>query len=558
MAWIKRSILNTVSEIVMERTGMTEDELVNDSRVYFYPNIPEAAALTVKHIKENHVIRCYGDYDTDGVTSLFILEDGFKTIGYDNVEFIAPRRFSDGYGINVARVKDLYEEGCQLLITIDNGIAALDAIQLARTLGMDVIILDHHEAFVNETGSIELPNANVIVDPHVTGGFVVGENHRFEDLCGAGIGYYFIKELFTQLELNPNLYEDAMHEITIAAGIGTVGDLVELVDDNRRIVRRALEYMSKGYGTAGLRCLMEELNIDHPSSTDIGFGISPCINASGRLYDTGAEMMVKMLMHRECDEELARMVSDAKKTNDDRKEMTRKAVAKAEDMMLDRGDESVIVLLDDELSPGIAGLVSSSLTETYYRPSIVLTKNALNVCKGSGRSIPEVDLKGSLDQVQNLLLAYGGHPMAAGVSMKAENVDAFRDAICAVVPKIPMPTDRYYDIEASTDITELTEILKSIEKFEPYGQGNEPLTVFIPGIELGDSMGNTHRMIGKDKTHVKFMLKNKLDMVWFDGAAEYNLLGKPKKIDVLCELGWNSFNGNTFVQVRIKRLRPAM
>ena len=558
MAWIKRQIENTVPDIVKSRTGMSLEDLQNDTRKYVYPGIKEAADLLIKHLDKNSCIRVYGDYDCDGITSLFILKTLFSAINYENVEFIAPRRFSDGYGINVARVKEFYEAGCDLLITIDNGIAALDAITLAKKLGMEVLILDHHEPFVDESGKIVLPTADVIVDPHITGGYVENDpTHKFEDLCGAGIGYYFAREVLALRgrKCRHDEVERIAAEITIAAGIGTVADLVELVDDNRRIVKDALKLMSQGFGTAGLRALMNELQIERATSTDIAFGIAPCLNASGRLYNDGADMMVELLSNRTEDEELLHMASEARKANDERKEMTRDAELRAEDMMLERGDESVIVLLDENLSPGIAGLVSSKLTETYYRPSIVLTKNAMGICKGSGRSIPEIDLKSLLDKTQEYLLGYGGHPAAAGLSLRAENLDAFREAICKAAPIIQAPTDQYYDIESAPDKDNLTTILNDIERFEPYGQGNEPLKVMVSGIKLGDSMGNTHKFIGSEKTHVKFITKYGFDIVWFNGAGEYKLMGLPKEIDIIGTLSWNSFKGKTTLRVLAEKVR---
>ncbi len=565
MAWIKRTTKNTVPEIEVERTGMSIEFLNNDTREYVYPGIKEAADLLLQHIESNSCIRIYADYDCDGVTSNFILQTLFDVIGYTNVDFVAPRRFTDGYGINVARVKEFYDVGCNLLITIDNGIAALDAIALAKKLGMQIIILDHHEAFVDKDGNTVLPDANIIVDPHVTGGYVKDDpDHEFKDLCGAGIGYYFAKEVLSRfnpasLNLDPNEMQMIANDLIIAAGIGTVADVVPLVDDNRRIVKKALKLMSEGHGTVGLRVLMEQLGIERVTSMDIGFGIGPCINASGRLYDNGAEMMVNLLMHRDNnDQEIYNMVADAIKANNERKDQTKKAEARAEEMMLERGDESVIVLLDETLSPGIAGLVSSKLTDTYYRPSIVLTKNALGICKGSGRSIPEVNLKALLDQVQEYLLGYGGHPAAAGLSLKAANVEAFREAICKVTPMIPMPTDRFYDIETAPDKDTLTTILTDIDAFEPYGEGNQTIKVMIKGIKLGDKMGNTHRLIGSDKTHVKFMTNFGFDIVWFNGAGEYELMGYPKEIDIICTLSWNTFKGNTNVQALCERVRASI
>lgn len=551
--------INSVSELISKRTGMTQQELENDTRVFEYPNLDAAAKLLLNHIELGSTIRVYGDYDADGITSLFILKTLFELLDYSNVDFVAPRRFTDGYGINVARVKEFYDAGCELLITIDNGIAAIDAIALARKLGMDVLILDHHEAFRNENSEVVLPNATVIVDPHVTGGYDIDNpSHKFEDLCGAGIGLRFFQYVTSYWSLDRlELYEQSLEEAIIAAGIGTVADLVELVDDNRQIVKKALELINQGCGTEGLKCLLEALKSSHITSTDIAFGIAPCLNASGRLYDTGADMMVQLLSYRKSDEELKRMVVEAKKTNEDRKRMTSEAVLRAEKLMMEVGADKVIVIVDETLSPGIAGLVASKLTETYYRPSIVLTKNAMGICKGSGRSVPGIDLKELLDLTQEYLLGYGGHPAAAGVSLKAENVDAFREAICKIAPVISAPEDQYYDIECSADKDALWSLLTEIEKYEPYGQGNSPIKVMISGVELGDSAGNTHRIIGHEKSHIKFITKTGIDFVWFSGAAKYINLGSPKKIDVLGSIGVNEFNGNRTIQVLIDSIRKS-
>ena len=316
MAWKKRTESTDVAQLVQLRTGMTLEDLDDDKRIYFYPNIKEAAQLTKTHMQAGHKIVFYGDYDADGIGALFELTTLCLTLQYKNATLIAPHRFTDGYGINAARVKSFYDEGCKLLVTIDNGVAAIDAIKLARDLGMDVIILDHHDPFVDDNGDVVLPDATVLVDPHVTGGTDLGD-HEFDDLCGAGIGWYFVKEVLSLTTLPEATKERVLNECLIVAGISTIADLVELKDDNRRIAKKALELIKDGtYVTSGLKLLMEQLSIVNVSSTDIAFGIAPCLNASGRIYDDGAQTMVTLLSSRVEDEDTIALSKRAKEAND--------------------------------------------------------------------------------------------------------------------------------------------------------------------------------------------------------------------------------------------------
>lgn len=561
MKWIKRNNFNSISELVKHQTHMSEEELLCDRRQFVYPGLNEAVTLLLDHIKAGTAIRVYGDYDVDGVTSLYILKTMFESVNYKNVSFVAPRRFSDGYGINVHRVKDFYDEvsGKKLLITVDNGIAAIQAIKLAKDLGMDVLILDHHEPFV-ENGQVVLPNADVIVDPHVTGGYVLDDpSHEFKDLCGAGLSYRFACEVLKRYKpLTDSQREETLSKLICAAALGTVADLVSLTDDNRIIVKEGIKAIASGEAPIGLRALIRALNLTTINASSIAFSIAPCINASGRLYDDGADQMVALLSYpgEITDEELTKMAEDAKKTNDERKTLTREAVARAEDYMSKRLSDNVIVILDEMLSSGIAGLVASALVEEFFRPAIVLSKGPV-LLKGSGRSIEGVNLKGLLDESSAYLEGYGGHPMAAGVSLKPENLDSFRKAICSIAPE-PKEHDIYYDIECKPSVSALQELLSEYNKYEPYGSGNPAPVIMIPGILLGDKLGNTSRIIGSEKTHVKLITSLGFDIVWFDGAAAYKLLGEPKKVDIIGTIGLNTFNGKTTIQVQVKHLRRSV
>lgn len=563
MKWAKRNeTLRTVTDIVTNRTKMAETDLDCDKRAYEYPNIDKAVDLLFKHLKANSKICVYGDYDCDGITSISILKTLFSTLNYKNVDFITPRRFTDGYGINIKRLNEIHiKRKCNLLITIDNGIAALETIEAATRLNIDTIILDHHEAFIDENGKTILPKASIIVDPHITGGYLKADkNHIFDDLCGAGIGYYFSKEALKRIPFLGEM-KKAVNNIIIFAGIGTIADLVSLTDDNRRIVKSALKLIKDGFGTKGLRALIKENNIDYTkiTSTDIAFKIAPCLNASGRLYDDGASKMVSLLYYDNDDDFLTEMVRDAITANEDRKKMTKNAIKKANALKEFNDSKKAIVIFDKELSPGIAGLVASEFTEKYYCPSIVLAfdKNK-GIYKGSGRSIPEINLKELLDKVQNHILQYGGHPMAAGLSIDPSEEKTFKNAINSITPHVDRPDVIFYDIDTEPNKEKLLSIYNDLQRFEPYGQDNAPLSIMIKSIELGDEFGNDYRIIGKDKTHIKFFTKYGFDMLYFNGANEYSSINKPKCIDVIGTLGINTFNGKSTLQVLINNIRKSI
>ena len=298
MKWLRKGAYNTVKELVQANTGMSANDLAYDARSYYYPGIKEAAELFMDHIKHGSKILVWCDYDTDGVDCKFIMSSTLaRPMKIRNIEILCPGRYSDGYGIKPSIVEQF--AGTDLLVLCDNGIAAIEAVDLAREMGMDVIILDHHDPRVIE-GQVVMPNANVIVDPHLTGGYIMdgagNQIGEFRDLCGAGITWYFTHEVRSMCDWMSDKQKWYLDQIAyIGATFGTVGDVVDLKDDNRRIVKQGLTNLNKGMGTSGIRQLMYKLYLNNVSSMDIGFLISPIINASGRLEDTGANRIAALL-----------------------------------------------------------------------------------------------------------------------------------------------------------------------------------------------------------------------------------------------------------------------
>ena len=475
-----------------------------------------------------------------------------------NIEILCPGRYSDGYGIKPSIVEQF--AGTDLLVLCDNGIAAIEAVDLAREMGMDVIILDHHDPRVIE-GQVVMPNANVIVDPHLTGGYIMdgagNQIGEFRDLCGAGITWYFTHEVRSMCDWMSDKQKWYLDQIAyIGATFGTVGDVVDLKDDNRRIVKQGLTNLNKGMGTSGIRQLMYKLYLNNVSSMDIGFLISPIINASGRLEDTGANRIAALLCTDANDEDAKKAlyaeVDRAIEVNKKRKAMTKESVERVvENYEANGGNDPFIVCYDEYTVSGIVGLVASELVNRYHRPALVFAPSGKDdgVIKGSGRSIEGIGIKGLLDQIQQYLTTYGGHPMACGASLLIDNLDAFGDAVNAITPVLDTSDAIMYDLECT--YTEAATKLAEQEQFEPYGAGNPQPVYRINGVELCEP-----EYMGGNSQHVKFQTKD-ADILWFDGRKAYEDLGSPKMVDMLVTMSYHEFKDQVTVQMQVIDMKPA-
>lgn len=559
MKWLRKGAYNTVKELVQANTGMSANDLAYDARSYYYPGIKEAADLFMDHIKHGSKILVWCDYDTDGVDCKFIMSYTLaRPMKIRNIEILCPGRYSDGYGIKPSIVEQF--AGTDLLVLCDNGIAAIEAVDLAREMGMDVIILDHHDPRVIE-GQVVMPNANVIVDPHLTGGYIMdgagNQIGEFRDLCGAGITWYFTHEVRSMCDWMSDKQKWYLDQIAyIGATFGTVGDVVDLKDDNRRIVKQGLTNLNKGMGTSGIRQLMYKLYLNNVSSMDIGFLISPIINASGRLEDTGANRIAALLCTDANDEDAKKAlyaeVDRAIEVNKKRKAMTKESVERVvENYEANGGNDPFIVCYDEYTVSGIVGLVASELVNRYHRPALVFAPSGKDdgVIKGSGRSIEGIGIKGLLDQVQQYLTTYGGHPMACGASLLIDNLDAFGDAVNAITPVLDTSDAIMYDLECT--YTEAATKLAEQEQFEPYGAGNPQPVYRINGVELCEP-----GYMGGDSQHVKFQTKD-ADILWFDGRKAYEDLGSPKMVDMLVTMSYHEFKDQVTVQMQVIDMKPA-
>lgn len=554
MNWIKKENSSDISEIVQKRTGMSEKQLLDDKQIYHYNNLKKAADLYVQHVKKGSSIACFCDYDTDGVTSASIQRLIAKALRLRNWKDVEPRRFSDGYGIKERHI-DFFKD-YNLLILCDNGIAAAEAVQKAIDLGIDVIILDHHQPRVDEKGSIVMPPATVVVDPHITGG-------DFEDLCGAGLSYRFAEAVFERCPwMSDKQKWFFLSRASAFAALGTIGDVVSVTYDNRKIVKEGLKNLNKGYATTGLKTLCSEAKLREIDSIGLGFSLSPIINASGRMFDEGPTFMTNLISHDvkndEVDQDFILKCQKAIENNTKRKSIEAEAL-KNDFERIDSSEmknQNFIVLVDETVSSGIVGLISGKITEAYNRPSIVLTSTAdPELLKGSGRSIEGVDLKKILDKNNSLIEAYGGHAQACGITLRRSVLEEFTKNVNDSSPQFKLCDDVFYDVE--TTIQDAFTLYEKIKRFEPYGQDNPEIRVCIKGIEPDYAQTRIPIMfMGNERQHLKIVADG-LNVLWFNHANDYIEMGAPEKVDVIGSLGINSFNGVETLQIIVSSMRPS-
>ncbi|MBN4049392.1 single-stranded-DNA-specific exonuclease RecJ, partial [bacterium AH-315-N14] len=404
---------------------------------FLMKDMEKATELIKLAIENKKKIVVYGDYDADGVTSTVIMYKSLRKCGAQ-VEYYVPDRELEGYGINSDRIRKLSSEGFEVVLTCDNGIAATEQVKLAKELGMTVIITDHHELSFDEDSrglrTFKIPPADAVINPKQA-----DCNYPFKQLCGAGIALKFVQALYLKLGIN----KQAVVEFIEIAGIGTICDVVDLIDENRIIAKNALGMLTNTKNL-GLKCLKDILNISDKEikSYHVGFQIGPCINATGRLES--AAISVELLI---CEDE-TRAVELAKtlfELNKKRQDMTTENVEKVIELVQHSAfrNDKVLVIYKDTIHESIAGIVAGRVRETFNVPTIILTKGRDNP-KGSARSIEEYNLFEELIKCEELLLKFGGHPMAAGLSIKEENIEKLRQKlnyICRltdedIIPKV--------------------------------------------------------------------------------------------------------------------------
>ena len=508
--------------------------------------VDTALDILLDKIREGKKIRIIGDYDIDGVCSTYILLTGLSHSGAC-VDVDIPDRMKDGYGISKELIDLAFEAGTDTIVTCDNGISAIEQIAYAKSLGMTVVVTDHHEIPYEELedGSVRtfLPDADAIVNPKQQ-----DCPYPFKGICGAMVAYKVICGLYERMGFGASDLEELME----FAAIATVGDVMDLQDENRIMVKEGLKRIAHTQNL-GLKALIHVNNLeDRPlTAYHIGFVIGPCMNASGRL--STAKRALNLLLCRD-QEEAAALAEDLKALNDSRKDMTAKGVEEAAEMVENTSlrEDRVLVIYLPDCHESLAGIIAGRIRERYSKPVFVLTKAEEGV-KGSGRSIESYHMFRELTKCRELLAKFGGHPMAAGLSLPEENVEPFRrmlnenctlteeDMAEKVLIDVPMPIS-YVNMP----------LIRQLSLLEPFGKGNTKPLFAQKNVRIENC-----RVFGKNRNVVKMKLYDEngweAEGVWFgDGDAFAERIKEKNRWSVAYYPSINAYNGRESIEIIVQ------
>ena len=500
-------------------------------------------AATVDRIRyaldHNEPIAIYGDYDVDGVTATALLVDALRALGADVRGYI-PNRFDEGYGLNTDALDSLKADDIKLVITVDCGIRSPDEALHARTIGLDLVISDHHHP-----DGENLPPAFAVINPKQH-----GDPYPDKDLAGVGIAYKIAEALISTQHSAISLQLDDLLDLV---ALGTVADLAPLVGENRVLVRRGLRQI-RGTKRQGLYSLagVAELKIEKVTAGNIGFILGPRLNASGRLESALAsfELLTTTDFMR-----AGQLAQQLDVQNRQRQGLTRLMQEQAESIAMSEDPEAFLLFAaHEDFNPGVVGLAASRLTEIYYRPAIVAAKNAEET-RGSCRSIPEFHITDALDQCKDLLVRHGGHAAAAGFTVKNENLPELVTRLKAIAKDQLGEKDLRHTLSADMEVllSDLNfEVLKHLNYLEPTGYGNPDATFVSRNVRVKFS-----RTVGSDGKHLKLTLEDErgsaFDSIGFRmGHLKPTL---PPRLDVLYRFESNEYNGRTSLQLNLKDVK---
>ena len=508
--------------------------------------VEDAYNEIMSEIKKRNKIRVVGDYDIDGVCSSYILVKSLKRFGA-NVDVRIPDRIKDGYGINDNIINEAANDKISMIITCDNGIAAHSQMELARKLGIKVIITDHHEVY-QEEGKDYLPIADVVINPKR-----IECKYPFKSICGALVAYKLMEYMYERL-YSKKMYEDGeLSDLLEVAAIATIGDVMPLVDENRVLVKHGLKSLMNTKNL-GLRALIKATGMEGKkiSAYSIGFVIGPCLNAGGRLEN--ALVALNMFMSRNSDE-ANEYAMHLKELNDERKDLTAMNVKVAVELAeREYADDDILVIYLENCHESIAGIIAGRVREALGKPTIILTDafGEDGMIKGSGRSIESYNMFEALYEVKDIFEKFGGHHMAAGMSLKKDRLDEFRkrlnenskltkeDFIQKIWIDVPLPFSYISH-----------DFVRELEKLEPYGNKNEKPKFARKGIKI-----LSKNILGKNKNVVKMVLEDddgtRLDGIYFcDGEAFFEELKGNNEIDIIYYPDINEYGGRESMQVII-------
>lgn len=511
--------------------------------------MPQAVEILTEKIRDREKIRVIGDYDCDGINATYILLEGLEKLGA-KVDSDIPDRIKDGYGLNQHLIDRAHEDGIDTIITCDNGIAAAKEIEYGKALGMTIIVTDHHEVPYkeNEAGRrYILPPADAVVDPRQE-----GCEYPFKGLCGAAVAYKLVEAL---CEANGQDVADLDYLLENVA-IATVADVMDLTEENRILVKQGLE-MLKRTSNLGLHALIQCIGLEGKKiqAYHIGFILAPCLNASGKL-DTAKRALA--LLRAKTEREADMLAGDLKALNESRRDMTDRvvdeAMAKVEQTDI-RGDKVIVIYLPD-CHESLAGLVAGRVRENYYRPVFVLTDSEDGV-KGSGRSIESYSMYEELTGCGDLLTKFGGHPMAAGLSLDKENVEKFKRRLNDQCTLSEEELTEKVVIDMELPFAAITEhFIEELEYMEPFGKGNTKPVFAARGVVMQHV-----KIIGKNKNVAKATAidaaGNRMEAICFHDAQEFAKQCERNngKMSITFYPGINEFRGERQIQIVITHYR---
>jgi single-stranded-DNA-specific exonuclease len=506
---------------------------------YLLLDVDRAAARLFRAVESGERILIHGDYDVDGITSTYLLYAALTELG-GHVEYRIPHRTRDGYGLSIAAIDEAHRRGCQLVVTVDCGITAVEAVERATALGIDVVITDHHEP------PADLPRAHAIVNPHR-----VGCGYPFKPLAGVGVTFKLVEAMMRDRggRARASAYLDVV-------AIGTIADVVPLVGENRVLARFGLERLNAG-PRLGLRSLIEVAGLGGKtiSSGQIAFVLAPRINAAGRMGN--AEQGLRLLLSRE-ESEARDIANSLEEDNLLRRQHDEEALGEAAQMVeseLGWPDCSAIVLWSERWHPGVIGIVASRLVERFHRPTVLVALDG-DRGRGSGRSLTGLDLNQLLGSCQDLLDSYGGHAFAAGLSVQRGRLPELRERVDRLVRERLSPEDRVPRLLVDDEIPIgdcRLPLVEWLERMSPHGLGNPEPVFMAPGVQVESAQavgGGKHLRLGvRDASGAA-------EAIGFGMGDQAMRLFQARRCDLAFVPCRNEFMGETRVQLRVKGWRP--
>ena len=488
-------------------------------------------------INKKEKICIYGDYDVDGITSITIMYKFLSDLGLD-VMYYLPDRLQEGYGVNNEALDKIKKEGVSLVITVDCGITAIDEVEYAKSLGLDIAITDHHECTEN------LPSALAIINPKQK-----DDNYPFKMFAGVGVAFKVLSALAISLNMESESY---LKYLDIVA-IGTISDIVPLLDENRIISKEGLKQIANTKNE-GIKAMLRVINFKDIDSTMVSFGMAPRINACGRMGD--ASIAVKLLLE-ESEENAKELAEKLDSLNIKRQEVEKNIFEKAVNTIENEGykQKNSIVLYDENWHNGVIGIVASRLVNIYNKPVVLFTKEN-DVVRGSGRCPNGFSLYDALTESKEYLIQFGGHELAAGMSIEEENIPLFREEFEKIVTQNMKDLVQVIDVDMEIKKSDLgVQILKDINRIKPYGQANNTPLFLYKGLKI-----HSIRTL-KEEKHLKFTLQDErvlLEALAFSQGARRDDVRLGDKIDVLCNVEINSYNTPRTIQLILQDFKKTV